>query len=302
MQQGYAQPRTLADENNEKESSLQVKRILDEVAPAAHGPVTKPGDHPEFMLSVTGLATLHHCARLYYYQNVMELGVVSPESALEVKGKKQAGGALLGARVHSALEKAPMGFGSNGGNLAQMVATELADLPDGARKKAVADIKRAFSKAPLNTLSQIRKEDIYRETPVILKIVDKEFSLILTGQIDLLWRDGDVIKLVDYKYSEAPGDRGRYDFQIKIYAYALLLSGKAETVEVSIVYLREKRETVVTKMFSQSDLPEMKRSVVNAARNLSRLNGQLERKWRLNERSFCDKLHCFFENKCFPVN
>lgn len=300
--QGYGQFQTIADMDRIKENPKQVKLILDEVAPATHTPVEKPKRRFEFMLSVTGLATLHHCARLYYYQNVMELGVVSPEKALDVKGKKQAGAALLGARVHMALEKMPIGIGSQAGERDRIMEAALAGLPDSARKKVVADISRAFKKPPLKALAQIYREDIHRETPVILKIVDKDFSLILTGQADLLWRDGEMIKLVDYKYSEAPWERARYDFQIKVYAYALLVAGKAKTVEVSIVYLREKKKPVVSKIFSQSDLPEMKQSIVNVARDLSRLNGQLEREWRLNERSFCDKLHCFFKNKCFPVS
>lgn len=256
---------------------------------------------PDLYLSVTALATVRHCPRLYYYQNVMELPD-APVGAGMASGMTGMSAASLGARIHTLLEKAPLGTGAPKDAFDRLVEEELSDMDEKSRLEALENIKRAFASSPLSKLAEIHPEAILREVPLALRITENDIAVTLTGAADLIWFDGKQWSVVDYKYSERPADEIRYIFQLKLYAYTLLKAQEAKRLSLALVYLKEKDNPVSDITASAADLPGMRKSALDAARTIARLEGAPEDKWPVREKDFCDKARCLFHGRCYPKN
>ncbi|MDR0448444.1 MAG: PD-(D/E)XK nuclease family protein, partial [Treponema sp.] len=112
-----------------------------------------------------------------------------------------------------------------------------------------------------STLGQkaISSSFIKTEYPVITTLEDKQGRFIVSGQIDLLFNDGDVIYIVDFK-TDREEDSARYTGQLAIYKQAVEdIFGKP--VECRLFYLRNGHEVNMTREINETNVEERFRRI-----------------------------------------
>ena len=280
----------------EKKTPELVTKIMDGYRPKA--PPTKkrtkqPKEAPALQMSVTGLSTIRHCQRLYYYQRTM----TKPP---RFEKRKETTGPALGQRVHSFLERANVTDPTWTKSLPSSVESEFSDLPQEPREKISKNILRTFSMAPLNNIAGVDKNSIFREAAFVTKIVENDFSLTLTGSADIVWSGDDGPCLVDYKYSAKPTDERRYLMQIKLYAFAWMSIHALPNMTASLVYFIEPDEPVSGIRILVNDLPGIRKSALSAAKTLHKRDGKPEESWELRDNGACEDFGCAYRTRCFP--
>ena len=253
----------------------------------------QPEGAPALQMSVTGLSTIRHCQRLYYYQRTM----TKPPRA---EKSKETTGPTLGQRIHSFLERANVTDPTWTKSLPSSIENEFSDLPQEPREKISKNILRAFGMAPLNDIAGVDKSSIFREAGLVTKIVENDFSLTLTGSADIVWRGADGPSLVDYKYSIKPTDERRYLLQIKLYAFAWMSIHSLSDMTASLVYFIEPDEPVSRIRILANDLPDIRKSALNAAKTLHKRDGKPEESWELRKNGACKDFGCAYRTRCFP--
>ncbi len=277
-----------------------VKRIIEGFAPedGMEEPFSlQSGLKPSLQISVTDMVTFSRCPRLYYYRRVMELPLVSPETALEKTGKRF-GSIKYGSRVHELLEAAPMGRGVADDAIESTARVLLPDMPDDMRTGTVGLIRRVFSMPPLSRLGRVDPGDIWREAPVAHRIVGKDIDITLHGATDLVWVDRDGYHLVDYKYSTRPKDERSHIFQLKLYAHAFLQAYGMDSIQTAVVYIREKSTPITPIRFLSIDSAGIRDHILTSAARLSGLEGRPETDWPLRDKNECKSVGCFFVDRC----
>jgi len=277
-----------------------VERIIEGFAPGddvAEPCLPQPGLKPSLQISVTDMVTFSRCPRLYYYRRVMELPLVSPETALEKTGKRF-GSIKYGSRVHELLEVAPMGRGVADDAIESTARAQMPDMPDEMRAETVGLIRRVFGMPPLSRIGRVDPNDILRETPIAHRIVGKDIDITVHGAADLVWMDNDGCHLVDYKYSARPKDERSHVFQLKLYAHAFLQAYGMDSIQTAVVYIKEKSTPITPIRFLSIDSAGIRDHILTTAARLSRFEGRPEMEWPLREKKECKMAGCFFIDRC----
>lgn len=253
---------------------------------------------PEIKITATGLAALRHCPRLYYYQNVMKLPPPRTNDGRREDIPRELSPISLGARVHALLEKAPLGQGTRVEALEAAVADEFADLDEKRRREISENLRMAFSSPVLSELFSTPPEAILREIPMALRLAAPRLTVTVAGTADIAWFNGDEWKAADYKYSERPASETRYVFQLKLYAYTLMERMEMDSLGLSLVYLKEKESQVSSIRVLRADLKGFRKTILDAAALVARLDGRPEREWMTIGEDSCAEERCPYSGRC----
>lgn len=254
-------------------------------------------DMVSIQMSVTALASFIHCRRYYYYQRMM---APSSRKDEDKKGASSLPAMSLGSRVHAMLEQAPFNDATWPAMVEGWIEERFADCMPKERVDIATGIARAFELKPLSGVKDAQPHSIMQEAPLVIKIVDNNLRVTLTGAADLAWQEDDGHKIVDYKYSKRPEDERRYLMQVKLYAYAWMVAQKCDATTAAVVYLAEENKPVSSMNILKSDIAEIRKRIVSAAKNLKDLDGQPETDWPLALNGECKDYRCAYRFACFP--
>ena len=201
-----------------------------------------------------------------------------------VKGGEGSGGSEFGSLAHWALahwdfrpESLKLWLPEDG-ECAVRLPFELREEFRSAGKRAeVRRLLAGFAASETGReLAELASENglLRRETP--FRVQDGD--LLLVGATDLLWKQGDAIHIRDWKTtSEELAPKEYYDAQIDFYALAArLYFGKKNSVDASLVYLRDLEANKKLAVYSEKLFTRIKQSVHNAA--TIALSGAFERR------------------------
>jgi ATP-dependent helicase/nuclease subunit A len=143
-----------------------------------------------------------------------------------------------------------------------------------ASAETIADVRRlleGFAASPMRARLGAA-HSMRAEVPFAFNLATGERSLLITGYLDVLAREGDRTLVLDYK-SDALGGREpaaicdeRYGGQRTVYALAALRSG-ADRVEVAYSFL-ERPDEVVSTEFTAGDAPALEQRLVELSAGL----------------------------------
>ena len=144
------------------------------------------------------------------------------------------------------------------------------------KRKGIRDLLCDYAKTDeAKQFVQLAKNGILRrEMHFRVPILDG--SLILTGSIDLFWKDGDSVHIRDWKSAlEEKSPSVYYKKQLDFYAYALYIynvsknsKGKVPAIDAADIYLRPFSAADRTlKVYSEKDFNEIAKTIEKAAAN-----------------------------------
>jgi ATP-dependent helicase/nuclease subunit A len=115
-------------------------------------------------------------------------------------------------------------------------------------------------------------QSVRAEVPFAFNLAAGQRSLLITGYLDVLAREGDRTLVLDYKSDALEGRDPaalcdeRYGGQRTVYALAALRAG-AEQVEVAYSFL-ERPDEVISALFTRADAPALERRLAELAQGL----------------------------------
>jgi ATP-dependent exoDNAse (exonuclease V) beta subunit len=234
--------------------------------------VPLPPALPVSRLSYSALASYSRCGYRFHLERVA--GLHATEDV--VPGADEFGGDITalarGTVVHELLEHLDMATGvvPDDERLGEVIKTH------GGRVSAetLADVRRlveGFAESPLRT--RLADADSVRvEVPFAFNLASGERSLLITGYLDVLAREGDGALVVDYKTDvldeRDPAElvEDRYTGQRTVYALAALRSG-ASQVEVAYSFL-ERPDEVISAFYTAADAPALEQRLTELAEGL----------------------------------
>ena len=169
----------------------------------------------------------------------------------------------LGSAVHRIMELCDLHDEASIARLAAGVARDLGQ-PDLA-EEAAALAARLLASAPVRAAASAAAADpgaVYRELPIGVLIDD----IVVSGAVDLLYRDGDEWVVVDYKTDRGADDgvlRERYTPQGAAYAVAVEKATGERVREV--VFVAARADGLAVTVAVDDDLRALARSEVGAA-------------------------------------
>jgi ATP-dependent exoDNAse (exonuclease V) beta subunit len=146
----------------------------------------------------------------------------------------------------------------------------------------------------------LRSQRRHHELPFTLKLAAEPYEILVPGQIDLLFWDGDVPVLVDYKYADAGGSAStKYLSQLEIYALAIwrmlgdrvMQGGK---ITALLVFLRAK-----TQVFEHEVNMDMLQSLESKIIDLAMALAKPRTEWQKLPLAACQQIECRFIELCF---
>jgi ATP-dependent exoDNAse (exonuclease V) beta subunit len=283
------------------EEAPLVQSILNGVRPAARPIAEKPPANPERIrarLAITSLADFVKCPRIYYHHGAGDTRDTAAGSAFGRSGE-DSDPMAVGTMIHRALEAAPLGKGAWPGGINKAVRAALAGEKAGAIAAALHSVEAAFASEPLLGLKDVDPGAIIREAPLAMKISGDGIDLILHGAPDLLWFDGKTWRLADYKFSMRPKDEGRYLFQIRLYALAMMTAHGMDRLEAALVYLRQKRNRATLLTVGSEEKASIREEALAAGTELARLEGKPMDQWPRGPAALCRGIDCRFIGKCW---
>ncbi|MGK7346669.1 MAG: UvrD-helicase domain-containing protein [Candidatus Nitrospinota bacterium M3_3B_026] len=289
---------TASPETARREAPLEAEAIAKRRPPSPAAAKKRKPSRPEIKITATGLATLRRCPRLYYYQGVMKLPPSRPGAVYPAGLAPETSPVSLGSRIHTLLEKAPLGLGAPEDALEKAVAEEFSGLDVEGREEILHSLERAFSSPPLSELSSTPQEAILREIPMALRLVGPGMTVTVAGAADIAWFNGEEWRVADYKYSEKPADEPRYILQLKLYAYTLMERMGMDTLDLALVYLKEKESPVSPIRVMRADLKGIRKTILDAASLIARLDGKPESEWMTIDEAFCEAGRCPYIERC----
>jgi DNA helicase-2/ATP-dependent DNA helicase PcrA len=168
-------------------------------------------------LTFSKLALFRQCRRKYALRYLYRLpSFFGAESGDEEYVPTEHGGPLLGNLLHQTLMHYHRELNTAGKADATAIFKELARRQDCNRKilKMGEDMLRKYLAAPLS-----KKETLFEEKEFFWQISDGDLQIRMYGKIDCIHREGEKLKIVDYK-SGLP-DREVHKFQLALYRLAL---------------------------------------------------------------------------------
>jgi ATP-dependent exoDNAse (exonuclease V) beta subunit len=145
-----------------------------------------------------------------------------------------------------------------------------------ASAETLADVRQlveGFAASPMRS-RLAAASSVRTEVAFAFNLASGERSLLITGYLDVLAREGDDVLVLDYKTDTLEGRdpaaiiAERYDGQRTVYALAALRSG-AERVEVAYSFL-ERPDEVVSAVFKAADAPALEQRLTERAEGLVR--------------------------------
>jgi hypothetical protein len=235
-------------------------------------PVPAPGALPVSRLSYSALAGYSRCGYRFHLERVA--GLHATEDV--VPGADELGGEISalarGTVVHELLEHMDMTTGAvpDDDRLGQVIKAH------GGRVSAetLADVRRlvqGFASSPMRERLS-RAHSVRAEVPFAFNLAAGERTLLITGYLDVLARDGETTLVLDYKTDALEGRdpaamvEERYHGQRTVYALAALRSG-APQVEVAYSFL-DRPDEVVSALFTAADAPALEARLVDLAEGL----------------------------------
>ena len=217
-------------------------------------------DQGQVEIAVTALCDFDRCPMLYRWRHELRVPAAllepdtrkSTSAAAGSAGESNAGAidpATMGTLLHRCMELLDFGRPQQADGLVRRAAAEmnLEELVDtGMVATDLADMIESFAATSL--WSQIVRADrMLRE----LYFVRECGPAVLRGQIDLLYRTGDVWRIVDYKSDHIQSDQAaehaeRYWLQMLAYSAAATRHLGAGPVEARLYFLRPAAIVTVT--------------------------------------------------------
>ncbi|MBI5816241.1 MAG: UvrD-helicase domain-containing protein [Nitrospinae bacterium] len=291
---GLAAPVEGLEREDDREIVRRVKTLLDQ--PGA-GEIAKkktaPEARPVINVTVTALAAMNACPRLYYHRHVMEL----EENRAAPQGKDvrtQSSSADMGSRVHALLEKLLFTQDGFEKRLSSAVNADFADQTDATRKIIHGAIARAFGAAPLAGLLTATPGEAKREVPLVYKLEGDDVTLIVRGAADVVWEHEGNIFVADYKYSKRPAGESVYLFQLKLYAAALMNAMEVDRMESCVVYLSEPEKPVTSVTLDPTGARNIEQEALAAAAAIAKLETRPENHWPRANEEYCKAAGCGF--------
>lgn len=271
-----------------------VSAIKDRAATPQPAPV-KP--IPFIHLTVTGFTAFKKCPRLYYYRNALDLPLVSAERAFDREYDDGVSAVYLGSRIHALLEKTAFADLADAARLADVIEKELYDLPEVNRKAALRNISKAFQSQPLSELVEGSVENVRREAQLAVRFSANDVTLLLEGTADLFWNGREGPRLVDYKTSAKSDDETENLFQLSLYACAIMTAEGYEKLDAHVIYLGGGGSRNARLELTADDLPGIRDTALELARELARLNTKPEEDWPAKTGKHCEAGGCFFRGR-----
>jgi ATP-dependent helicase/nuclease subunit A len=143
-----------------------------------------------------------------------------------------------------------------------------------ASAETIADVRRlveGFARSPMRA-RLAAAGGVRTEVPFAFNLGAGDRSLLITGYLDVLAREGGQVLVLDYKTDMLEGRDpaalvdNRYTGQRTVYALAALRSG-AERVEVAYSFL-ERPDEVVSAHFTRDDAPALEQRLAELAEGL----------------------------------
>jgi ATP-dependent exoDNAse (exonuclease V) beta subunit len=241
-------------------------------------PVPAPPALPVSRLSYSALASYARCGYRFHLERVAGLHAtedVAP-GADTLWGAGEFGGDITalarGTVVHELLEHMDMATGVVPDD--QRLTAVIQAHGGRASAETIADVRRlveGFAASPMRDRLS-RADSIRAEVPFAFNLAGGERSLLITGYLDVLAREGDDVLVLDYKSDTLEGRDPatvvdeRYSGQRTVYALAALRSG-AQRVEVAYSFL-ERPDEVVAAVFTPADAPALEQRLTELAEGL----------------------------------
>jgi ATP-dependent helicase/nuclease subunit A len=232
---------------------------LPPAAPRLHDLPTVPSPPPYRVsrLSYSAIALYERCSYRYWAERVAGM-----RPAPWAVGGDGAGGlhaTEIGDAVHRLLEDVDLAAPSVPADLVERVRAWYPSVTDDEIERihafvatyAGADLARRIAALP----------GVRPERPFSFE----HDGVVVTGRLDVLWRDGDDALVLDYKTNALDGRDPRevvdeeYRVQRLVYALACLRAG-VERVEV-VYHFLEEPDAVVSATFTTADVPELEREL-----------------------------------------
>ncbi|MBI4664794.1 MAG: UvrD-helicase domain-containing protein [Nitrospinae bacterium] len=259
---------------------------------------------PFINLTVTELATLNYCPRLYYYQYAMELPGASREvdAAFWEEPEKPAGPdpVELGTRFHNLLEKLDPADTDFENTVESAVNGRFGDMPASFRQTVSGITVEAFSSKPLSRLRKRRDVWITREAPLAIRFSNDGADIISRGTADLFFVDETGPCLVDYKFARKRGDNSIHTFQMEMYSAALMAAYGLKELDCAILYLGGKKLETESLNVNSARYGNIKNSVLRLAELVAAMEGSPEKDWPVIDVKTCSASGCRFKTRCFP--
>lgn len=285
------------------EAEIDAAKVVEDIVSAVKDRATTPepapaASHVPFIhLTVTGFTAFKKCPRLYYYRNALDLPLVSAERAFDREYDSGISAVYLGSRIHALLEKTAFSDLATAARLADVIEKELCDLPETNRKAALRSISKAFQSQPLSELVDGSVEDVRREAQLAVRFSADDVTLLLEGTADLFWNGCEGPRLLDYKTSAKPGDETESLFQLNLYACAIMTAEGYEKLDAHVVYLGGGGSRSTRLELTADDLPGIRDTALELARELARLNTKPEEDWPAKTGKHCEAGGCFFRGR-----
>jgi ATP-dependent exoDNAse (exonuclease V) beta subunit len=209
-----------------------------------------------FVSAVTELAELVRCERRFFYKQVVGLEEL-PGRAPEPDGDPDELDRLeRGHLAHRLLEKVDLAWAARDPAGAVTTALERDPARGAPEAAAVAADVRALLESPFGR-QLARAPKVWREVPFVLEASGAGSTLVLRGQIDLMFVDGDgIVNVVDHKHASAAGQpRDAYAFQLATYALAAsrVLPGESR-LRTGLAWLKDRGAGPVLRDVGSADL------------------------------------------------
>jgi ATP-dependent exoDNAse (exonuclease V) beta subunit len=235
-------------------------------------PVPAPAALPVSRLSYSALASYSRCGYRFHLERVAGLHATEDVAP----GADEFGGDITalarGTVVHELLEHMDMTSGDVPGD--ERLRAVIEAHGGRASGETLADVRRLVEGFAVSAMrSRLGDADSIRtEVPFAFNLPSGERSLLITGYLDVLARDGDDALVLDYKTDTLEGRDPaavideRYAGQRTVYALAALRSGVAK-VEVAYSFL-ERPDEVVSALYTAADAPALEQRLSELAEGL----------------------------------
>lgn len=174
----------------------------------------------------------------------------------------------LGSALHAVMEEIDLDTGAGLDDLAAEECDE-EGLPPETRADVAAWARVCLEAAPVREAAAAPTR--YREMPFAVV----EAGAIVTGKVDLAYRAGDGLVIVDYK-TDAPGEgpaREEYRDQLAVYAAALVRATRERVARAHLVFPREEEGKRVVTLGDGAALAERGEYLLRRAPEAARATG-----------------------------
>jgi DNA helicase-2/ATP-dependent DNA helicase PcrA len=234
-------------------AAIERLNVLDAIPkPAAASPI----------LAYSKLALFRRCPKRFALQHLYKLSFLSEMEVEHDEVALDAGGRVLGNLLHQTLMYYHRLQKENKNPDALLIFEHLARREQCSRKiiESGRDMLRKYLKTDLSRITTLYEEKVFR-----WNITDGDFEFRVTGIIDRVHRQGEKLKIVDYKSGSVDD---AHAFQLALYRMALENAMNERGILTSIFSLSSGKEAEYT--FSDKQLEKVREEIIDCARRISR--------------------------------